>query len=395
MSKFHNAILFFDGHQRSVNWSDAQLKAFSLKLRRHRVKYVRVCPFWWERVPNMPMPWLKNGGYYDLDKPNPAYDDALRRFARWVHAGTFWNKVIGGTPEIWFDLFDNCASGRPWSPWINNLQGIHGIYEYNDKAIGYYKAWIKRIFGILGKRAHYGLGNELTFPAWQNVAEANKWGERWVLELANYMKSLGMRLPFSFSADMSVGGTSSRITGWLTEEKTQYKISYYPSFSGSRIAQYVWVKNEEEARQCTDTATAITAIEETGRKFSGGYGGRDGKRLIHVVHGMGLPEHWREVWDADILGRNLGLGVSEDGVGMGARIIPPKLRGHCEEPNVRCGVNRAGFVSMVRSALSTMWAGDRLRLVERMPKEIAMSYKSIDLLDEDVSLGVFDDLREN
>jgi len=347
MANFKNSILFFDGPQRSVNWTDAQFKKFSRKLRRHGVKYVRTAPYWWDhRVPNMPMPWLKNGTYYDLDKPNQAYDDALRRFARWVHAGTFIDKLLGGTPEIWFDLFDNCASGRPWSPWINNIQGIHGIYEYNDKAIGYYKAWIKRIFGILGRRAHYGLGNELTFPAWQNVTEANKWGEKWVLGLANYMKSLGMRLPFSFSADMSVGGTSSRIIGWLTE----------PEFGGT-------------------------------------FGGRDGRKLIHVVHGLGLPEHWAEVWNANILSGNVGLGISEDGVGMNNRIIPPELRGHCEEPGVRCGVCRAGFVSLVRSVLRTKWAGDRLRLVERMPKEIAMSYKSIDLLDEDVSLGVFDDLK--
>ena len=389
---FKNAILLFDGHQRSINWTRAQLKEFSLKLRRHKVTYVRVCPYWWDdRVPNMPMPFLKNGSYYDLDKPNPVYDEALRQFARWVHAGPFWKRVISGTPEVWFDLFDNCASGRPWSPWVNNLQGIHGIYEYNDKAIGYYKAWIRRIFGILGRRAHYGY-NELYFPAWQNVAEANKWGERWVLELANYMKSLGMRFPFSFSADMSVGGTASRIIGWLTEEKTQYKIAYYPTLGGGRIAQYVFAKNPDEARQCMDARRVVASIEETGIKISGGYGGRDGRRLIHVVHGMGLPEHWEEVWASNVLSGNVGLGVSEDGVGMGSRIIPPHLRGHCEEPNIRCGVNRPGFVSMVRRVLATRWAGDRLRLVERMPKEIAMSYRSIDLLDEDVSLGVFDDL---
>ena len=336
--KFWYVVFIFDAHQRCANWTDLELRDFALLLKKHKIKYVRIAPEWFDPKvkPPVPTPFLRSladPAKWDLDRPNPAYNAALLRFKEFLN-----RKGV----EVWFDLFDNCGNGRPWSAWIKNVNGVHGIYEYNDNSIAYYKKWINRIFGILGKRSHYGLGNELTFPAWQNVTEANKWGEKWVLGLATYLRSLGARYPLSFSADMSPGGTQSRIIGWLTEV--------------------------------------------------GNWGGRFGERLIHVIHGLGLPEHWDEVWASNVLSGNVGLGMDEDGVGMGARIIPPLKRGTCEEPGIRCGVSRYWFVQTAKRMFQTRGVGKRLRIIVRMPKEVAMSYKPISDIDENNSLAVFDDI---
>lgn len=343
MGIFRNAILLFDGPQRSAWWDDADLACFAAKLKKHYVKFVRNAPDWFDPLvkPPVPRPFLKSKSdpdKFDLDQPNPKYDEALARYRKFLNrAGV----------EVWFDLFDNCAQGRSWSPWKRdkNVQGINGIYQYDDKSLGYYKAWVKRIFDICGKRSHYGLGNELYYPAWANPVEANKWGEKWALGIADYLRGLGARYPLSFSANNEPHGTASRIIGWLTEQ--------------------------------------------------GGYGGRYGERLIYMIHGMGLPEHFAKVWESGTLSSNVGLGVDEDGVGMNDAIIPPEKQGSCEiEPDIRCGVNRPWFVRMVKSAYNTKGVGRRLRCVCRMPKELAMSYQPLSALREARTLGVFNDLEK-
>jgi hypothetical protein len=78
---------------------------------------------------------------------------------------------------------------------------------------------------------------------------------------------------------------------------------------------------------------------------------------------------------------------------MNEFIIPPEKRGLCEEdPDVRCGVARPFWVRMVLRAYKAV--GPRLRIVCRMPKELAMSYQPITALREWKTLGVFDDITK-
>jgi len=325
-------MAILDAHQRSLTWSDKDLKWFAKKLKEFEVDYVRLFPYWWDERVNNILPHKKSvvsPDLFDLNRINPCYDLALERFAN-----ALWDEGR----NILFDLFDQCGMGRVWSPFQHNVNGVHGIYEYSDKAITYYKAWIKRIFNILGDKTVYGLGNELYYPAWQNVTEANKWGEKWVLGLTDYLVSLGAKTPITFSADMTVGGTANRIIGWLTE--------------------------------------------------TGHYGGG---KLIQFIHGMGLPEHWKAVHDANILSANVHFGFSDDGVGV-AVIIPPDKQGLCEEDSVRCCANTPWRIKTVQAMYGDL-AG-KLKIIELLPKEVAMSYKPIRALDIGKSLGIYKKITE-
>jgi hypothetical protein len=234
--------------------------------------------------------------------------------------------------KVAFDLMDQCAVGKPWNPYEHNINGVHGIYDVNDCLLGYLQQLVLR-----AKNAGVdiiGLGNELQYPG--DNAGLHKWCQAIILPLARMIMNT-YKPPFIYySAAEDVGGTANKIRAYL----------YEPD-----------------------------------------YGAYKKEQIIEVIHGMGTPAHWKAIYDADIFSVCVSYGISDDGVGMGSQTLKPDERGLCEEPNQRCKANPTTRLATAQTAKKDM--GDRLRIVEYLPPEIAMNWTNPTLLSWDYSVDVY------
>jgi len=339
--KFSFGLL--DLHSRSHKYSDDELEKLATWLRAVDCRYLRLLPAWKTNLP------YKKGadGLFDWRKKNPIFESELKRVAH-----RFRKHGI----DIWFDLFDACSNRieYPWSWWLHNKQGIHGIYDYSQSAIEHFKYdWIDWLFDILpNKRTLWGLGNELQIGNDDNPPAINEWCLKWLIPIAQYLIEKGARRPLYYSAGMKPGGTQNHIAGWLSDEVP------------------------EAGFKATDT--------------------------VAIVHGIGTAKMWQKnIVDKNILSARRLYGISDDGVGCNAETtVPPECKGNCEtDDGQRCKANSKCRTEAVKAVKATLKPNpvcpqERLVMVEFLPAEIAMDYRHIiNDLDFKASIEIYAKIR--
>ncbi len=157
----------------------------------------------------------------------------------------------------------------------------------------FFKSWIGRIISIIGVQGNaFGFGNELRYPNEGKIRELNEWVRKWAVPLADYLVSRhGIKLPFYYSASTKPSGTGHKIYNRLIDAGYRYP------------------------------------------------------DICQVLHGKGLPEHFKEIQDN--LSKRKRYGISNDG-----------WKKFVDTPQ------RIELVKCAREKL-----GNRLRLVEFMPRD--------------------------
>jgi hypothetical protein len=166
-------------HYDSVTLSNDQIKSFAEKLSLAGVDYVRIMGDWEsDFAPGCGVSAFQRNSdnRFDLDQPNPAWDNALIRLR-----DLFKPYYI----HLYFDLIDRCDSDK--GPWEYNVNGVGGFDVkgnlmgiYDAALFPHYKRFFDRVYSILGPEAKYGLGNEFD-------GDHQDWMRNCILPLSEYM----------------------------------------------------------------------------------------------------------------------------------------------------------------------------------------------------------------
>jgi len=221
-------------------------------------------------------------GEYSFFKPNPKWDETLKRFADMLHKYHMSLEV---------DLNDNCSHKEPWNPFANNIHGFsrefYGytkqIKDQNGDMLNEVDFMIKyhdnRVMACLdpSKGDKVRLGNELKSHVENDVSERKVWAEKWGVKRAKNIFAHGFPGPLCFSASEKTG---PKLHGFISKEA-------HPELG--------W--------------TYRTSCRE--------------------IHGLGLDKHVEERF-LNVSQRRV-FSYSNDGVGTNRDSkIPEELRGHCE-----------------------------------------------------------------
>jgi hypothetical protein len=177
------------------------------------VRYIRIFfPGWDDLHPaGSVFPYLQEAdGRWNLDKPNPAYDENLRRIAR--HLSKY---EVG----LYIDMADQCGWSEYWDCWRRNINGVQGWMDTSLTALAYWKAAVDRILAAIGGAEGniIGLGNELRRPDDDDVTL--EWALAWAGPRVDYLVSLGIAKPITISGGSR---TVHKIMGTISDEDGNY-----------------------------------------------------------------------------------------------------------------------------------------------------------------------------
>jgi len=176
-------IAWLGGHYMLRTYPDADVKEFAEKLSLAGVDYVRIMGDWestFEPGPGVSAFMRGTSGKFDLNRPNPIWDDELlflKRLLKPYHI------------KIYLDLIDHCDAAK--GPWEWNIQGLKSIYD--PMLLQRYIDFFDRAYEILGRDAKWGIGNEFQL-------DRTDWMRECVLPLAEHMYER-VDKPICFSGD--------------------------------------------------------------------------------------------------------------------------------------------------------------------------------------------------
>jgi hypothetical protein len=170
-------------HYNLLTYPRDDVKKFAEKLSLAGVDHIRIMGDWestFEPGPGVSAFDRGASGRFDLNKPNPVWDDALRFLKRLLKPYHI---------KIYLDLIDHCDAAK--GPWEWNVQGFKSIYD--PMLLQRYIDFFDRAYGILGRDAKWGIGNEFQ-------GDKTDWMRECVLPLAEHMYER-VDKPICFSGD--------------------------------------------------------------------------------------------------------------------------------------------------------------------------------------------------
>ena len=335
--------------ERIARLRPAQTKGCLQKLKDGGCTHVRSFGTWDNPMDLHPFKRAASGDF-DLDKENPAWDEAAKEF-------------VGYTEEIGIknvrSLLDQCGMNPRFNCNIfgKNIQRIQGITDYTKRAMDYFYRWFDRNLAIFkAKRCVVELFNEVSFADWQTSSHANEWAKAQVVPFWKYILARNGNRPIMFSAEEprawdppwtgETDGTASRILGNLSEA------------------------------------------------------GIGGDKIIYSVHGIGNAENWIRVNSlrhkgGSIISGRPRLVICDDGVdSQNWNKVPATRRGACETADFkRCCFNRADRLEMIRTAKQDRPA--QIVGVDWLPREISMQHKNPNNILISLSCSIYREARKN
>jgi hypothetical protein len=316
-----------DIHCKLSRYTDAELETYARRIGEAGVDYVRVFFTGWDDgLRPCEFPFRKSSDLWDLDMPNQAYYDNLRRLAI-----TLSRYEVG----LYIDMADQCAWDEYWDCWRKNTLGIQG---WHDESIAAFSAWrsaVDRIRLVLGGSLEghiIGLGNEIRHPDEEHLPGSCDWPTAWGKLRCDYLVTESVRRPILHSAG---GETGHKLQGCLSPEESS-------DFGWDYIAQ--------------------------------------------VVHGYGLLEQVQQYFPYDVFqGKDRHGGYSDDGVDTADwNRIPPDKRGIGNKAGTNYPANNEERAKTIREFARIL--GDRLEIVEFLPRELSDDQSPGNLAEESVKI---------
>lgn len=321
-------LAWLDGQCKIHRFSDDELDAFARRLGEAGVDYVRLFfPGWEDWHPDgSRFPYEQEAdGRWNLDRPNPGYDENLSRLA-----AALGRYEVG----IYMDMADQCGIGYPWDLWGYNANGIRGWWDESAEAFAAWRSAAHRVLAAIGgSEGHIiGLGNELQHPDDAGFP-APEWPLAWGKPRIDHLLELGIPRPITFSGG---GRTAHKLMGYLSAED-----GYYPGYD------YL--------------AQVIHGISWTGS----------------VPPGEASVEDWL-LSDFSIVRY---YGYSDDGGDCHLwNKLPLDRRGSANKGGAIWGANAQTRVEVVELFYRTF--GDRLVVVEFLPREISDDQQLTELAED-------------
>jgi len=307
-------LAWLDGQSKIHRMTDEQTEDGSHKVGEAGVKYMRIFyPGWLDGLDCI-LPYLQEAdGRFNLDRPNPKYDENLRRLA-----------VALGRHEVGLliDMADQCGWNSEWDFWRKNVNGVYGWQDESAVAFEYWKTAVNRVIEDIGglEGNLIGLGNELRHPADDDLVGSCTWALTWAGKRVDYLVSLGQPRPVLFSGCCN---TAHKIIGCVSSED-----GYYP----------------------------------------------DNRFVSLVIHGIGLVDHQPDgkplaEWLAG-LSVTRPFGYSTDGVDTATwNHVPPERAGTCDKFG-GCSGNIEETIAVIRLFERYLDEG-RFVSIEYLPREIS------------------------
>ena len=297
------------------------------------VRYIRIFfPGWNDDGPGgCIFPYLQEAdGRWNLDKPNPAYDENLHDIA-----------VMLGRYEIglYIDMADQCGWDEYWDCWRRNINGVMGWMDTSPTALAYWKAAVDRVLAAIGgSEGHIiGLGNELRRPDDDDVTL--EWALAWAGPRVDYLVSLGIAKPITISAG---GRTGKKILGAISDEDGNYPDNSFLAgiVHGIGLVDHIPPKDE-------DHPNGFISLDEWLQNFS----------KFHL------------------------LGYSDDGTDTNPWCyIPPEKAGTYDKSGGKCA-SVTEKIKLIKLFLQYFNEG-QLKVIEFLPREISWNEHITALADE-------------
>ena len=287
--------------------------------------YIRIFATSWKfKEGQLITPFKRCDGAFNFFDPNKAWDQALKDFR---------SLLADYHLSLYIDLFDNCSVNKPWNPFYNNIHGLKGFYGYRRKIEDHkgkfitelkfiQRYWIKRILKHLDLgRDIVSLGNELRFPAENDITALREWAEGWGVAHAKFLLDQGVKRPICFSGS----------------EKTAHKLFGYIS--------------KEEHPELDDNYTLS----------------------CNQIHGLGTVEHVEK--EAENFSKIRLYAYTDDGVGTNPdSMVPASKRGECVKKNgekYACSANTAERIRCVEAFINATGGVKKVKTIGFLPREIA------------------------
>jgi len=315
-------MAWLDLQSKVQRYSDEEMDTFARRVGEAGVRYVRIFyPGWNDDGPGgCVFPYLQEpDGRWNLDKPNPAYDENLRRIAR--HLSKY---EVG----VYIDMADQCGWDSYWDCWRRNINGVRGWWDESALALGYWKAAVDRVLAAIGGAEGHiiGLGNELKRPDDDDVTL--EWGLTWAKPRVDYLVSLGIAKPITISAG---GRTGKKILGAISDEDGNYPDNSFLAgiVHGIGLVDHIPPKDD-------DHPNGFTSLEDWLQNFS----------KFHL------------------------LGYSDDGTDTNPWCyIPPEKAGTYDKSGGKCA-SVTEKIKLIKLFLQYFNEG-QLRVIEFLPREIS------------------------
>jgi hypothetical protein len=309
-------LAWLDGQSKAHRMTDEQLEYGTHVVGQAGVRYVRIFyPGWLDGL-DCVLPYEREAdGRFNLDKPNPKYDENLKRLAVALQ-----RHEVG----LIVDMADQCGWDSEWDCWRRNCNGVYGWQDESAVALVYWKRAVDRVLTDIGgmEGNQIGLGNELRHIADGDLVGSCTWALEWAGKRVDYLVSLGQVRPILFSACCN---TAHKIIGCVSSED-----GYYP----------------------------------------------DNRYVAQVIHGIGIDSHQP---DGKPLGEWLaGLSVtrpfgrSTDGVDTsGWNHVPPEKAGTCDQ----CGGCSGNIEETIKvdQLFERFIDEGRYVAIEYLPREISFN----------------------
>ena len=210
-------LAWLDLQSKCQRFTDEEMDTFARRVGEAGVRYVRIFyPGWQDDVDiaGTVFPYLREAdGRWNLDKPNPAYDENLRRIAR--HLSKY---EVG----LYIDMADQCGWDSYWDFWRRN---VNGVMSWKDESPAAFDRWRSAVFRVLtaigGVEGNIiGLGNEL----FNGDDFEDSWVINWGKPRIDYLLSLGFPKPIFYSAG---GRLAHKLGGILSAEDEIYPDNFY------------------------------------------------------------------------------------------------------------------------------------------------------------------------
>ena len=247
-------LAWLDLQSKVQRYSDEEMDTFARRVGEAGVRYVRIFyPGWDDLHPaGSVFPYEREAdGRWNLDKPNLAYDENLRRLAV-----AFGRYEVG----LYVDMADQCGWDEYWDCWRRNVNGVYGWMDTSLAALAYWKAAVDRVLAAIGGAEGniIGLGNELRRPDDDDVTL--EWGLTWAKPRVDYLVSLGIAKPITISAG---GRTGTKILGAISEEDGNYPDNSFLAgiVHGIGLVDHIPPKDD-------DHPNGFTSLEEWLQNFS-------------------------------------------------------------------------------------------------------------------------------